>query len=166
MFRNVFQILDVKLICWILVQVLTEAFLLTKTGLNMWLKYYARFPTGSKKRKSNNDDEHGHGQEKRRRSTYVVGEKDTKTFRNLWFFNHIKVFVIHPYLLNLSTLIWIYAPWSMRLTTFFGSGPLYSYWWFCMAVWYQLKWAVWKFMCLGITAVFAASRFSSWASMK
>ena len=33
------------------------------------------FPGGSIKRKSNNDDKHGHGQEKRRPSTYVEGKK-------------------------------------------------------------------------------------------
>ena len=32
------------------------------------------FPRGSNKMKSNNDDKHGHGQEKRRPSTYVEGK--------------------------------------------------------------------------------------------
>ena len=33
------------------------------------------FPGGSEKWKFNNDDKHGHGQEQRRPSTYVEGEK-------------------------------------------------------------------------------------------
>ena len=36
----------------------------------------AVFPGGSKKRKSNNDSKNGHGQEKRRPSTYVEGTKN------------------------------------------------------------------------------------------
>ena len=36
------------------------------------------FPRGSKKRKSNNDDKHGHGQEKRRPSTYVEGKTNIR----------------------------------------------------------------------------------------